>query len=47
VRNRAGAQCLQKISPGALWINIDHHVSNDRLGDLVYIDPTAPAAGPR
>jgi phosphoesterase RecJ-like protein len=45
VRNRAGAQCLQKISPGALWINIDHHVSNDRLGDLLYIDTAAPAAG--
>ncbi|RFC44597.1 MAG: phosphoesterase RecJ domain-containing protein [Verrucomicrobia bacterium] len=45
VRNRAGAQCLQNISPGALWINIDHHVSNDRLGDLLYIDTSAPAAG--
>jgi phosphoesterase RecJ-like protein len=45
VRNRAGARCLEKISPGALWINIDHHVSNDRLGDLVHIDTEAPAAG--
>ncbi|MBA3385648.1 MAG: bifunctional oligoribonuclease/PAP phosphatase NrnA [Chthoniobacterales bacterium] len=27
------------------WINIDHHVSNPRYGDLVYIDPTAPATG--
>lgn len=50
VRNRAGANCLQKISPAALsgkplWINIDHHVSNDRLGDLLYIDTSAPAAG--
>ncbi len=45
VRNRAGARCLANVAPGAIWINIDHHVSNDRLGDLVYIDPTAPAAG--
>lgn len=45
VRNRVGARCLEKISPGALWINMDHHVSNDRLGDLLYIDSTAPAAG--
>ena len=28
-----------------LWINIDHHASNPRYGDLVYIDPTAPATG--
>ena len=28
-----------------LWINIDHHPSNPRYGDLVYIDPTAPATG--
>lgn len=45
VRNRVGARCLEKISSGALWINIDHHVSNDRLGDFLYIDSTAPAAG--
>ncbi|MEI8233946.1 MAG: bifunctional oligoribonuclease/PAP phosphatase NrnA [Verrucomicrobiota bacterium] len=28
-----------------LWINLDHHVSNTGFGDLVYIDPAAPAAG--
>lgn len=28
-----------------IWINIDHHPSNPRYGDLVYIDPTAPATG--
>src|SRR5207249_11947236 len=27
------------------WINIDHHPSNPRYADLVYIDPTAPATG--
>ncbi len=27
------------------WINIDHHPSNPRYGDLVYIDAQAPATG--
>ncbi|MEP6822784.1 MAG: bifunctional oligoribonuclease/PAP phosphatase NrnA [Chthoniobacterales bacterium] len=27
------------------WINIDHHPSNPRYGDLVHIDSTAPATG--
>ncbi len=45
VRNRAGASCLGAIAPDALWINIDHHISNDRLGDLVHVDSHAPAAG--
>jgi phosphoesterase RecJ-like protein len=45
VRERVGQTCLSAIAPGALWINMDHHVSNDRKGDLVYIDSAAPAAG--
>jgi phosphoesterase RecJ-like protein len=44
VRNRAGENCLGAVAPGALWINIDHHISNDRKGDLVYVDAEAPAA---
>jgi phosphoesterase RecJ-like protein len=28
-----------------LWINIDHHPSNPEYGDLVFIDPAAPATG--
>ena len=28
-----------------VWINIDHHQSNPRYGDLVHIDSTAPATG--
>jgi phosphoesterase RecJ-like protein len=28
-----------------IWLNIDHHPSNPGYGDLVYIDPTAPATG--
>jgi phosphoesterase RecJ-like protein len=43
-RERAGANSLAAVAPGALWINIDHHVSNDRKGDLVYVDAEAPAA---
>ena len=27
------------------WINIDHHPTNPRYGDFVYIDPFAPATG--
>lgn len=27
------------------WINIDHHPTNPRYGDLNYIDPTSPATG--
>ena len=36
---------LNGISRAKVWINIDHHPSNPRYGDLVYIDPTAPATG--
>lgn len=28
-----------------LWINLDHHPTNPGYGDLVHIDPTAPATG--
>ena len=28
-----------------VWINIDHHVTNDRYGDLDFIDAIAPATG--
>jgi len=41
---RAGKP-LQSVAPGALWINIDHHISNGRYGDLVHIDGHAPATG--
>ncbi|MEI6714927.1 MAG: bifunctional oligoribonuclease/PAP phosphatase NrnA [Verrucomicrobiota bacterium] len=45
VRNRVGETCLRAIGKATVWINIDHHVSNDRLGDFVYVDTKAPAAG--
>jgi len=44
VRNRLG-NTLDAIRSTKLWINIDHHPSNPRYGDIVYIDPTAPATG--
>ncbi len=42
--NRLGTP-LNSVRSAKLWINIDHHPSNPRYGDLVYIDPTAPATG--
>ncbi|MEA3211750.1 MAG: bifunctional oligoribonuclease and phosphatase NrnA [Chthoniobacter sp.] len=44
VKVRAG-KCIEAVAPGALWINIDHHITNDRYGDLVHIDSSAPATG--
>jgi phosphoesterase RecJ-like protein len=43
-QSRLGA-ARQAVRSAKLWINIDHHPSNPRYGDLVYIDPTAPATG--
>jgi phosphoesterase RecJ-like protein len=44
VQNRLGSTTAA-IGSAKLWINIDHHPSNPCYGDLVYIDPTAPATG--
>jgi phosphoesterase RecJ-like protein len=44
VKNRAG-KAIEAVSEADVWINIDHHISNDGYGDLSYIDSTAPAAG--
>jgi len=44
VKNRAGT-CLEHIAKAGVWINLDHHISNGRFGDLNYIDPSAPATG--
>lgn len=44
VQSRVGS-CLPAIAHAGLWINIDHHVTNPRYGDLVHIDPGAPATG--
>ena len=44
-RPRLGAGCLHAVSNVKLWLNIDHHISNPRYGDLNLIDATSPATG--
>lgn len=44
VQDRVG-RCLEAVSRADLWINIDHHATNPRYGDLAYVDATAPATG--
>jgi phosphoesterase RecJ-like protein len=44
VQDRTG-RCLPAVKHAKTWINIDHHVTNPRFGDLVHIDPSAPATG--
>lgn len=43
VQNRLGL-ALDMVQADT-WINIDHHPTNPRYGDLVYIDGIAPATG--
>ena len=43
VWNRVGT-CLPAVKT-KLWLNIDHHITNDHYGDLAHIDATAPATG--
>lgn len=44
IQSRLG-NALPAIRSAQVWINIDHHQSNPRYGDLVYVDPSAPATG--
>ncbi len=44
VKNRLGT-VLESVASTGVFINLDHHVSNEAYGDLSYIDPTAPATG--
>jgi phosphoesterase RecJ-like protein len=44
IQNRLGTT-VAAIKSAKLWINIDHHPSNPGYGDLVHIDPNAPATG--
>jgi phosphoesterase RecJ-like protein len=41
-QNRLGT-AAQAVRHAKLWINIDHHGSNPRYGDLVYVDPDSPS----
>lgn len=42
---RLGDAALHAASRAKLWLNIDHHVSNPKYGDLNLIDSTSPATG--
>jgi bifunctional oligoribonuclease and PAP phosphatase NrnA len=44
IQNRLGTT-LTAIRSARIWVNIDHHPSNPGYGDIVYVDPTAPATG--
>lgn len=44
IQNRLGIT-VAAIKSAKVWINIDHHPSNPGYGDIVYIDPHAPATG--
>ena len=42
---RLGARCLEAVKDVPLWVNIDHHISNENYGHLVHVDDSAAAVG--
>jgi phosphoesterase RecJ-like protein len=44
IQNRLGRPA-EFVRSAKIWINLDHHPSNPRYGDMVYVDPIAPATG--
>lgn len=44
IQNRLGTT-VAAIRSTKIWINIDHHESNPGYGDIVHLDPAAPATG--
>src|SRR5438046_785408 len=42
IQNRLGT-ALAAVRSAQIWINIDHHLSNPCYGNVVYVDPDAPA----
>jgi bifunctional oligoribonuclease and PAP phosphatase NrnA len=44
IQNRLGTTAAA-VASAKIWINIDHHLSNPGYGDLVIVDPSAPATG--
>src|SRR5437660_7496222 len=44
IQKRLGT-ALAAIRSAKIWINIDHHLSNPGYGDMVIVDPSAPATG--
>lgn len=44
VKSRLGT-VVDAVAPGAVWINIDHHISNENYAEINHVDPSAPATG--
>jgi phosphoesterase RecJ-like protein len=44
VKNRAG-KAIEAVAHADVWINLDHHITNEHYGGLNFIDPLAPATG--
>ena len=44
-KERLGAGCIEATAEVPVCANIDHHISNGGYGELVHIDPLAPATG--
>jgi phosphoesterase RecJ-like protein len=42
---RLGDGALLAASKAKVWVNIDHHISNPKYGDINVIDATSPATG--
>ena len=38
-------RAVEILTAAKMWINIDHHASNERFGDLNIVDPDSPATG--
>mgnify|MGYP001162811712 FL=1 len=44
-RERLGAKCLNVVEGAEVWVNIDHHISNEKYGDYWLLDERAAATG--
>lgn len=44
-KDRIGAEVWEMAADIPVTINLDHHVSNTRFGDLVHVDAASPATG--
>lgn len=45
VHSRSGSRTLASIASYKDWVNLDHHLSNDRFGSLCHVDSAVPATG--
>jgi phosphoesterase RecJ-like protein len=45
VRSRSGERTLGSIAGFKDWVNLDHHISNDRYGSFCHVDASVPATG--